>query len=60
MGFGDLALAAHNVPAITTIGVDSWKMGQEAATLLADKIEGKGVGGQIVDIGFTLIERESA
>ena len=60
MGFGDLALAAHNVPSITTIGVDSWKMGQEAATLLADKIEGKGMGGQIVDIGFTLIERESA
>lgn len=60
MGFGDLAFAAHNVPAISTVGVDCWKMGSEAATLLADKIEGKSTGSPIIDIGFTLIERDSA
>lgn len=60
MGFGDLAFAAHNVPSISTLGVDSWKMGKEAATLLADKIEGKSVERPIIDIGFTLIERDSA
>ncbi|MCW2476580.1 LacI family DNA-binding transcriptional regulator [Candidatus Symbiopectobacterium sp. NZEC151] len=60
MGFGDLAFAAHNVPSISTLGVDSWKMGKEAATLLADKIEGKSTESPIIDIGFTLIERDSA
>lgn len=60
MGFGDLAFAAHNVPSISTLGVDSWKMGKEAATQLADKIEGKSVERPIIDIGFTLIERDSA
>lgn len=60
MGFGDLAFAAHNVPSISTLGVDSWKMGKEAATLLADKIEGKNTESPIIDIGFTLIARDSA
>lgn len=60
MGFGDLAFAAHNVPPITTVGVDRWKVGKDAATMLADKIEGKSVDNPVVDIGFTLIERESA
>lgn len=60
MGFGDLAFAAHNVPSISTLGVDSWKMGKEAATLLADKIEGKSTESPIIDIGFTLIARDSA
>lgn len=60
MGFGDLAFAEHNVPSISTLGVDSWKMGKEAAMLLTDKIEGKSTDSPIIDIGFTLIERESA
>lgn len=60
MGFGDLDFAACNIPAITTVNVDRWKIGKDAATLLADKIEGLPVEEGIVDIGFTLMERESA
>lgn len=60
LGFGDLAFAAHNVPSITTVSVDGWRMGRDAATLLADKIEGKREDSPIVDIGFTLVERDSA
>lgn len=60
MGFGDLDFAACNIPSITTVNIDRWKMGKDAATLLADKIEGRPVEEAIVDIGFTLMERESA
>ncbi len=60
MGFGDLDFAACNIPAITTVNIDRWKIGKDAATLLADKIEGLPVEEGIVDIGFTLMERESA
>lgn len=60
MGFGDLDFAASNRPSITTVSVDRRAIGCQAATLLADRIEGHPVAESIVDIGFQLIERESA
>lgn len=60
MGFGDLDFASCNIPAITSVKIDRWRIGRDAANMLADKIEGRPVDEPIVDIGFTLIERESA
>ncbi|MEA7604548.1 substrate-binding domain-containing protein, partial [Salmonella enterica subsp. enterica serovar Agona] len=60
IGFGDLDFAASNRPSITTVSVDRRAIGQRAATLLADRIEQKPCAEAIVDIGFHLIERESA
>lgn len=60
MGFGDLDFAAANVPAITTVALDRYAIGARAATLLANRIEGRSDGEQIIDIGFHLTERESA
>nr|WP_084984202.1 LacI family DNA-binding transcriptional regulator [Rouxiella silvae] len=60
IGFADLNFAAHNRPAITTICVDKVKIGQQAANMLADKIEGHEVAESVIDIGFSLIVRESA
>lgn len=59
-GFGDLDFAAANVPSITTIALDRHAIGARAATLLANRIEGRSDGEQIIDIGFHLTERESA
>ncbi|QNQ20295.1 LacI family DNA-binding transcriptional regulator [Kosakonia sp. SMBL-WEM22] len=59
-GFGDLDFAAANVPAITTVALDRYAIGARAATLLANRIEGRSDGEQIIDIGFHLTERESA
>lgn len=59
MGFGDLNFAAFNKPAITTVSVDRWRIGQQAAAMLADKIAGKTIEQPVLDIGFSLIERES-
>ncbi|WP_312414589.1 LacI family DNA-binding transcriptional regulator [Pseudescherichia sp.] len=60
IGFGDLDFAASNRPAITTVSVDRHAIGLRAATLLADRIEGIEPDNAIQDVGFTLIERESA
>nr|WP_192459404.1 LacI family DNA-binding transcriptional regulator [Musicola keenii] len=60
IGFGDLDFAADNKPAITTVRVDRWQIGKEAATLLADKLAGENIDTPIRDIGFSLVERESA
>lgn len=60
IGFGDLDFAAANVPAITTVALDRYAIGARAATLLANRIEGRSDGEQIIDIGFHLTERESA
>nr|WP_318382322.1 LacI family DNA-binding transcriptional regulator [uncultured Enterobacter sp.] len=60
IGFGDLDFAACNRPAITTVSIDRAEMGLRAATMLANRIEGIAQDDAIQDIGFTLIERESA
>ena len=60
IGFGDLDFAASNRPAITTVSVDRHAIGERAATLLADRIEGGEDSGVIIDIGFQLVARESA
>jgi len=60
IGFGDLDFAASNRPAITTVSVDRHAIGERAATLLADRIEGGEESGVIIDIGFQLVARESA
>lgn len=60
MGFGDLDFAASNRPSITTVSVDRSGMGQRAAALLADRIENIERDASIIDLGFHLIERDSA
>ncbi|WP_092876154.1 LacI family DNA-binding transcriptional regulator [Izhakiella capsodis] len=60
MGFGDLDFAACHLPSITTVAIDRWRLGQEAATMLADKIEGMTLSEPLRDLGFWLCERQSA
>ena len=60
IGFGDLDFAADTCPSITTGSVERQIIGQRAATLLADRIEGLPQEVTIVDIGFHFVERESA
>ena len=47
-------------PAITTVSVDRRAIGQRAASLLADRIEQIPREDDIIDVGFHLVERESA
>ncbi|MEN4826769.1 MULTISPECIES: LacI family DNA-binding transcriptional regulator [Pseudomonas] len=59
MGFGDMAFAAHTFPALSTVRIDGTLMGQTAAMMLLERLQGDGVSLKTVDIGFELVKRDS-
>jgi LacI family gluconate utilization system Gnt-I transcriptional repressor len=59
IGFGDLAFAKDLSPALSTVRVDGTQIGQLAAKLIVDRLQGGQQQPSIHDIGFTLITRES-
>ena len=60
MGFGDLAFARHAHPAISTVRIDGTAIGRQAARFIIDRAEGRTVEHKVLDLGFSLIERDSA
>lgn len=53
--------AAHLVPSLTTVRVDGARIGELAAGALLDRLESTAdVDPLRCDVGFTLIERDSA
>ncbi len=60
IGLGNRSIAGDMRPSITTIAIDGDRIGQEAAKLFHDRAEGKEDGRKVIDVGFQLIERESA
>jgi LacI family gluconate utilization system Gnt-I transcriptional repressor len=60
IGFGNLSIAADMRPSITTIAVDGDRLGHEAAAVMRERAQGRLEGPRVIDIGFQLIERESA
>jgi len=59
IGFGNLEPSSSFIPSITTVDVDRHRIGLEAATLLVNKIEGDIGEPIVVDIGFSVIHRDS-
>ncbi len=59
MGFGDMSFAAHTFPALSTVRIDGSLMGDAAARMLLERLQGKGNAESIKDIGFTLITRDT-
>ena len=60
VGFGDLAFAADTFPALTTVHVDGTAIGRQAARFIVDRAERRPVEQRIVDIGFSISQRETA
>jgi LacI family gluconate utilization system Gnt-I transcriptional repressor len=60
VGFDDQELAAHTIPALTTIRVPRYEMGLEAGRLLRQRLAGSPVPTNRLDLGFKLVVRESA
>ena len=60
VGFGDLWFAHETDPPPTTVRIDGTAIGQRAAQFIINRVEGWPVERPVVDIGFTLIRRESA
>jgi LacI family transcriptional regulator, gluconate utilization system Gnt-I transcriptional repressor len=59
MGFGDVPFVADMVPALTTVRINGGLIGTQAAGFLIDRAEGRLVEPRIVDVGFSIVERES-
>ena len=59
IGFGDLDFAADADPPLTTVRVDGAEIGRRAAEMVIARIEGRSVERPTVDVGFSLVERES-
>jgi LacI family gluconate utilization system Gnt-I transcriptional repressor len=59
-GFNDLPASAWMKPSLTTIGTPRYRVGFEAASLLRAVIKGETPAATQIDLGFTLMARESA
>jgi len=59
-GFNDLPASAWMKPSLTTVGTPRYRIGFEAATMLRTAIRGEAPAQAHVDLGFTLMARESA
>lgn len=60
VGFGDIDFAATVSPSLTTVRIDGTRIGQTAAHFIVERAERRPVEMPIVDIGFSIVERESA
>jgi LacI family transcriptional regulator, gluconate utilization system Gnt-I transcriptional repressor len=59
-GYGDLDLAAQLHPALTTVRVPRYEMGRQAVRQLLRRLAGDTTSPTIVNLGFQIIDRESA
>jgi LacI family gluconate utilization system Gnt-I transcriptional repressor len=60
VGFGDLELAADTDPALTTVRINGAAIGRLAADFIVRRAEGLEIAQRIVDVGFSIVERQSA
>ena len=59
-GYGDMNMAAQMHPTITTVRVERRRMGQLAVKQVLARLSGAGGTEKIVDVGFEIVQRESA
>jgi LacI family gluconate utilization system Gnt-I transcriptional repressor len=59
-GFGDLDFARDADPPLSTVRIDGAAIGLQAARFVLDRIAGGSEGPRVIDLGFTIVARESA
>lgn len=58
-GFGDFDFARHLNPALTTVDIPRYKIGETATSILLDRIEGRSGPRQICEMGYRIALRGS-
>ena len=59
IGFGDQVFSPHLHPPLSTVHIDRERIGREAVDALLARINNQPIKTNIIDIGFTIVERES-
>jgi LacI family gluconate utilization system Gnt-I transcriptional repressor len=59
IGFGDVPFVADMFPSLTTVRINGGDIGTQAANFLIARAEGRIVEPAIVDVSFSIIERDS-
>ena len=59
MGFGGVPIIENMIPALSTVQINSSRIGALAAEYLIARAEGRVVEAPIVDVGFSIHERDS-
>jgi len=59
-GFGDLGFAGDTFPALTTVRIDGNAIGYQAARFIVERAEGRAIAERVIDIGFSIVKRDSA
>jgi LacI family gluconate utilization system Gnt-I transcriptional repressor len=60
VGFNDLEFMASAVPAMTSVRTNRYEMGRDAATMVIEAIEGRRPEQPIVDLGYSVMKRQSS
>jgi LacI family gluconate utilization system Gnt-I transcriptional repressor len=60
MGFGDIPFVSDMVPSLTTVRINGEQIGAVAAQFLIDRAENRTIANPIVNVGYSIIVRESA
>ena len=60
VGMGDLAFSRDVHPSLTSVRIDGTAIGKTAAAFIIARSEGRPVENPVCDIGFTIVERDSA
>lgn len=60
MGFGNVPFMEDMMPSLTTVKINGAQIGRLAAQLLVDRAQGKAIDQPILNVGFSIVERESA
>jgi LacI family gluconate utilization system Gnt-I transcriptional repressor len=58
--FDDLDLLRHVVPAVTTLRIPRYEIGRRSAEILLDRLRGGSRERVVIDLGFEIVQRESA
>ncbi|MBR0800263.1 LacI family DNA-binding transcriptional regulator [Bradyrhizobium jicamae] len=60
VGFNDLEFMSSSVPTLSSVRTNRYEMGRDAATMVIETLEGRRPAEPVVDLGFSVMERQSS